>query len=227
MTHGSQQYFAERARFERRLSAITCVVAATFLALLWIARATPLVDALNDPNHFGFEGPERYADRIEFEIYSVRRNTSTLPYGVNFTANAVRGGGSGHEPKRVHDRSAELARGIAGPGDAPNDLLARALRRSSDTPVVQSEQLVFMRLVRPGYPEEAQKHNIEGRFSVLALIDTSGHVVEVQVQSGDPSGVLEREAAGAVLRCVIRPYLVAGVPREIVARFPFNFYLRD
>ena len=94
-------------------------------------------------------------------------------------------------------------------------------------PLVQSQELIFERLVHPSYPEEARRRGIEGRFSILALIDTTGHVVEVQVQSSDPNGLLEREAASAVLRCIIRPYRVSGAAHEIVARFPFNFYLRD
>ena len=81
--------------------------------------------------------------------------------------------------------------------------------------------------MRPHYPEEARARGIEGKFSILALIDTAGRVVQVQIENGRPDGLLELEAANAVRGCVIRPYRTAGHPREIVARFPFNFYLRD
>jgi hypothetical protein len=47
------------------------------------------------------------------------------------------------------------------------------------------------------------------------------------VQSEEPDGLLEREAVAAVRECVIRPYRVNGVAQPIVARFPFNFYLRN
>lgn len=227
MTHGSQQYFVERARFELRLSAVTAAISCLFLFALLMMRVTPLRTMFEDPEHFGFEGPEHYVRRIELETYGPRHPSLDAPFGVNLSASSARGGGIGREFQRIKDRSGQFARGALGPGTAPNDLLARALRRSSDVPLLTSEQLVFLRLVRPSYPEEARQRGIEGRFSVLALIDTSGRVVEVQIQSEDPTGILEREAATAVLRCVIRPYRVQGTAREIVARFPFNFYLRD
>ena len=227
MTHGSQQYFAERARFEARLSALTVSVAAALLGLLVLVQHSPLRDAMNHPEHFGFEGPERYVERIELETYGQTSNSLDVPFGVNFQPRAERGGGTGHERQRIRERATRFAHGPLGPGNLPSDLMARALRRSSSVPLVQSDLLVFERLVRARYPEEAQRRGIEGRFAILALIDTSGHVVEVEVQRGDPNGILEREAASAVLRCVIRPYRVAGVPSEIVARFPFNFYLRE
>ena len=139
----------------------------------------------------------------------------------------MRGGGSGHGRSRSKLGAPERTPGPLGPGDASSTLLAKAMRRSSSVPLVRSEELIFERLVRPNYPEEARSRGIEGRFSVLALIDTTGRVVEVQVQNGDPAGLLEREAADAVRACVIRPYRVNGAAHEIVARFPFNFYLRN
>src|SRR5215831_2578918 len=101
MTHGSQQYFAERTRFEVRLSAVTAVVATAFLAALLIARGTPLRTAFDDPEHFGFEGPERYVRRIELEQYGPRRSQLDVPFGVNFAAHATRGGGGGRELRRM------------------------------------------------------------------------------------------------------------------------------
>ncbi|MBI1799624.1 MAG: energy transducer TonB [Candidatus Eisenbacteria bacterium] len=227
MTHGSQQYFAERARFETRLSAITISVALGLLALLLISEHTALRQLMSDPEHFGFEGPERYVRRIELETLGESRGSADVPRGLEYLPRADRGGGRGAGRARMNERAPRVGEGPSGPGDAPQNLLARAMRRSSNLPIIQSENLIFERLVRPHYPPEAQSRGIEGRFSILALIDTAGRVVEVQVQSGDPEGILEREAVAAVRQCRIRPYRVAGVPREIVARFPFNFYLRD
>jgi TonB family protein len=226
MTHGSQHYFEERARFEARLATIMCGVSVAFLALLWLLQATPVREAINDPSHFGFEGPEHYERRIELETY-VERPGETRGLGLEFTPRAVRGGGGGRGHQRSRQGAPERAMGPLGPGDEPTTQLARAMKRSSSVPLVQSEELIFEKLVRPNYPDEARSRGIEGRFSILALIDTSGRVVEVQVQSGDPQGLLEREAADAVRECVIRPYRVNGVAREIVARFPFTFYLRN
>ena len=62
------------------------------------------------------------------------------------------------------------------------------MKRSSSVPLVMSEDLIFEKLVRPNYPGGGARAGIEGRFSILALIDTTGRVVEVQVQSGDPDG---------------------------------------
>jgi TonB family protein len=227
MTHGSQEYFEERRRFRTRVSAVTVGVAGFSLVAFWLLVTTPANHLINHPEHFGFEGPERYVRRIELETYGVTHGNADIQRGLEFVPRVRHGGGSGDEHVRVRERAPRIGIGPAGPGEAPEDLLARALRRSSDVPVVQSENLVFERLVRPNYPDDARLHGIEGRFSVVALIDTSGRVVEVEVQGGDAEGILEREALAAVRQCLIRPYRVAGTPREIVARFPFNFYLRD
>jgi len=152
MNHGSQQYFLERSRFARRVSATTVGVATLALSILLITERTALRHELNVPEHFGFEGREQYSHRLELEAYGPQRDSPDAPYGVNYTPHSNRGGGIG--------RRAE-------------------------------------------------------------------HLVEVQVQGGDPTGLLEREATAAVLQCVIRPYRVDGTAQEIVARFPFNFYLRD
>jgi TonB family protein len=227
MTYGSEQYFAERSRFEARLSALTAGIAALMLALLLAITHSPVRRVINDPERFGFEGPENYVRRIELETYGNARGESNVQHGLQYVPRVRRGGGTGRERVPLRQSAPLFSHGPLGPGEAPNDLLARAMRRTSSVPLVRSEELVFVRLVRPPYPDEAKRRGIEGRFSVLALIDTSGRVVEVEVQSVDPQGLLEREAAAAVMQCVIRPYRVDGVPREIVARFPFNFYFRD
>ena len=227
MIHGFDYYSAERARFDARVSAITFGVAIGLLAVLLLAQIGIVRRTLNDPEHFGFEGPERYVRRIELQQYGSHTGELDVPPGYNYVPHASRGGGSGTGRERMLREAARTGQGPLGPGDDSNDLIERALRRSSDVPLVQSEELIFEHLVRPRYPEEARSRGIEGRFAILALIDTTGHVVQMQLQSGDPSGLLEQEAASAVRACVIRPYKVAGVAREVVARFPFNFYLRD
>jgi len=227
MAHGSQHYFDERASFEARLAAITLAVSIAFFAALVFFESTPLREAVNDPSHFGFEGPEHFERRIELETYRGIPGI-TRGGGLEFVPRAVRGGGSGARSRHHTDNGRpQDPNGPIGIGDEASSLMARAMKHSSSLPLVQSEELVFMRLVRPSYPDEARARGIEGRFQILALIDTTGRVVDVQVQSGDPEGLLEREAATAVRACVIRPYRVNGVPHEIVARFPFNFYLQN
>jgi TonB family protein len=227
MTHGSQHYFEERARFEARLAAITFAVAVSFLAVLLLFEATPIRELLNDPERFGFEGPSNFQQRIELENFMARANQSE-GLGLEYTPRAVRGGGgSPHGRSRSHEGKPVPQLGPLGPGDENISQRQRSARRMSSVPLVRSDELIFERLVRPSYPDEALAKGIEGRFAVLALIDTTGRVVDVQVQSGDPEGLLEREAAAAVRECVIRPYRVNGVAQQIVARFPFNFYLRN
>lgn len=227
MTHGSQSYFEERSRFEERVAAITFSVALSFLAILILVEATPVREYVNDPERFGFEGPVNFEQRIELENFMARANQSQ-GLGLEYVPRAVRGGGgapSGRSRSHVGRPIPDL--GPLGPGDENVSQRQRSARRSSSVPLVMSNELIFERLVRPSYPDEALARGIEGRFAVLALIDTTGRVVDVQVQSGDPEGLLEREAVSAVRECVIRPYRVNGVAQPIVARFPFNFYLRN
>jgi TonB family protein len=227
MIHGSEHYFTERGRFRTRVSTITVVVAFALFAILALAQVGVVRRALNNPEHFGFEGPDRYVRRIELEQLGTRSGDSDAPIAQSYVPRASRGHGHGSTADRIRSQGAHTGEGPLGPGDDPSDLIGRALRQSSNTPLIQSEELIFERLVRPHYPEEARAQGIEGKFAILALIDSTGRVVQVQLQSGDPNGLLETEAAAAVRACVIRPYRVAGHPHEIVARFPFNFYLRD
>ena len=135
--------------------------------------------------------------------------------------------GGARTPASSKSRAAEpqTRSHVPGPGDAPEDLLARAFSRRSDVPVMQSEDLIIEKLVRPAYPEHAYEHNIEGRVAVLALVDTNGRVVEVQVEADDIKARREFGAAAseAVWRCVFRPYRVKGQVREVYAEFHFNF----
>jgi TonB family protein len=227
MTHGSQNYFDERSRFEERVAAITFAVAIGFLAALLLFEATPVRELLNDPERFGFEGPSNFEQRIVLENFMARANQSN-GLGLEYVPRAVRGGGGAPSGRsRLKEGRPVPLHGPLGPGDEDISQRQRSARRSSSVPLVRSDELIFERLVRPSYPDEALAKGIEGKFAVLALIDTTGRVVDVQVQSDEPDGLLEREAVAAVRECVIRPYRVNGVAQPIVARFPFNFYLRN
>src|SRR6185503_7889238 len=79
MNHGSADYFAECARFERRVSAITCALSAILLAPL-LASYSPLfrerADRLREDLRFGVAGDQaRYVRRIILEAAPGRDNS--------------------------------------------------------------------------------------------------------------------------------------------------------
>ena len=228
MAHGTQSYFAERARNARRLSLIAAVSGLALLASLGLSRLPPfrgMVDAVNNPVRFGFEGPEQYVRRITLtqppgEAQTLRN------LGAVLERSAHRGGAPAPVASASQPAEPERRSRVLGPGDAPEDLLARAFSRRADVPVMQSQDLIIEKLVRPAYPEHAYQHDIEGRVAVMALVDTTGHVAEVQVLASD--ALARREfgpaASDAVWRCVFRPYRPGGkAAREVYAMFRFNF----
>ena len=227
MPHGTQSYFAERARNSRRLSLIAAAMGFALLAALGLSRVPPFrraVDVVIDPKRFGFEGPEQFVRRITLTIPPGEAQT-LRNLGAVLERSARRGGAptpiaSGTQAAEPKTRSQ-----ILGPGDAPEDLLARAFSRRADVPVLQSEDLIIEKLVRPAYPEHAYAHDIEGHVAVMALVDTNGRVAEVQVVASD--AIARREfgpaASDAVWRCVFRPYRLGGRAREVYAMFRFNF----
>lgn len=228
MIHGSQEYFLERARFERRISILTLALSLTLFTALLLFSVSPLARRLNETDvleHFGFEGPERYVRRIELQADgggATRQHLRAIAI-----PETRRGGRSGRADSRSRHAPPAPPRGLPGPGDAAADLMARALRRAGETPVFQSEELVIEQLVRPVYPEEARDHGIEGRVALMALVDTMGRVVNVDLVSGEEGGALERASAEAVWRCRFRPYRVRGAAREVYAVFRFAFRLTD
>ncbi len=224
MLHGVDYYFDERARFQRRVSLFTLGVALAFLggfSLLLVpairARLRPL-----HPERFGFEGPDQFVRRILFEQIGPLQ----LHPGPKLTMvrqEVVRGGARPTRFSRSPRAEPETHPVRTGPGDSPEDLvmMARAIYRSA--PVVQSEELVIERLVRPIYPEDARNHNIEGKVALVALVDTTGHVQSVDVMASSGERQLERAATEAVWQCLFRPYQVQGHTREVYAVFRFAF----
>lgn len=226
MDHGSAGYFAERARFERRLSAITCVVSAVLLAPLVLSYAPLLrdpADRMREDLRFGVRGDqERYVRRIRLEAQP-GRDASLRDLGRVVSRTARRGGDP--RPRRPAKEAGrpEFRPPIEGPGESFENLLARALARRSDIPVVPPDQLVIEKLVRPIYPDDARERNIEGRVSVLALVDTLGAVVDVDVVGGSIHDSLVRAAVTAVWQCRFQPYRIRGKAREVYVVMPFNF----
>jgi TonB family protein len=102
-------------------------------------------------------------------------------------------------------------------------MTTHAVSRLANVPVVQSQDLVIEFASLPVYPEAESERGIEGKVMVQALIDTSGHVVDVQLLASTGIGAFERSAAEAVWLYRFRPYRPAGVPSEVYAIFRFAF----
>ena len=226
MTDRIQSHFAERARNARRLALLAAGLAFVSYLSLGLGRVPQVRRALNAPLvRWGFEGPDQYVRRITLD--RLPGNAQELrDMGQVLERSTRRGGARTPVAKGARARAEPERRSpVPGPGDSPEDLLARAFHRRSDVPVFQSEELVIEKLVRPAYPARAYDQDIEGRVEVLALVDTTGRVVEVQVVGSDP--VASREfgpaASDAVWRCVFRPYRPEGRAREVYAMFRFNF----
>ncbi len=235
MDHGTEGYFSERDRFRRRLAAtvlaVSLLVALPFLLIGLLPRAQrERVKAFLDraPVHFGFEGAEKYVERMNLDLLETSELGIQHPRAVApvIIPEAHRGGG---EPATARPDAKEFKQVVrelpAGEGSSEADIMARALRRAGSTPVFRSEQLVIETLVKPEYPEEAKALGIEGLVAVMALIDTLGQVARVELVTGKAGGVLERAAEEAVRRARFRPYRPAGTTLEVYAVFRFSFRL--
>lgn len=228
MSHGTEAFFDERARSRRRVATATLTTAFVLLAALF-ATQLPLIQRslrrLDRTLHrFGFEGPDQFVRRIMLES-SPPAPLATLN-GVRVQPVESRRGGAAHHanPRTAHGPLHPVSR-FVGPGLSDVDLLARARAMYRRAPVVQSEDLVIEKLVRPEYPEDARERGVEGRVAIVALVDTTGTVVNVDMVGGSPERSLERAATVAVWQCRFRPYRVAGRTQEVYAVFRFNFHM--
>jgi TonB family protein len=222
MVHGITGYFLERARCARRLSLLTAALGLAGLAGLMLAYTPPVRKLVTRVARFGYEGPDQYVRRIN--LMQVRGEVVTLSDvgGVRPVSTRRGGGEKRHVAREGQPVPAARFKG-AGASDADADLAARLISRLSNVPVVQSEDLVIDRLVKPIYPTHLLERNIEGKVTVQALIDTVGKVVEVQVLASTGETLFERAAEEAVWQCRFRPYRQDGGTSEVYAVFRFAF----
>lgn len=224
MRHGIDAYFAEIASFERRLSGIGFAVALALLAVEYAARHPEVVEALNDPKHFGFEGPEQYVRRIQLETIGPQDQAGAN--AENFTpVEMKRGGGSGVESHEDGGSVPSTPRHGVGLGEDESDLVSRIRALSLEGPIIRSEELVVEKLVRPEYPEAARDKDIEGVVELVALVDTTGAVTEVHIVGGTGNADFEQSATNAVLLCRYRPYRVREIAQRVWAHFRISFTL--
>ena len=227
MNHGIQAFFAERGSARRRVSLLSAGVGVSMLAAI-VALQIPIVRRNAEKAlpilRFGVAGPERVVPLVKLE--------STVTIGepmrdVGLVVMKREGGGRGSgkpqpapSPSRPIEHAGPRLRGV---GDDEHDLVARALASQGSVPIFQSEELIIEHLVKPDYPEEMREKGIEGKVSVLALIDTLGKVIDAEVMRASGQLQLDQAAEVAVRKCLFRPYQEDGASREVYAVFSFKF----
>jgi TonB family protein len=224
MRHGIDGYFQELETFHRRVSAIGVGVAVFFLVALFVARQPAVETVLDDPKRFGFEGPDQYVERILLEMRGPEEqlgsNTmSAVPVSLREGGGSKKASESGTKPVPEGETHGE------GPGSDEMTIEARLRALALEGPVVQSEDLVVEELVRPEYPEEARDKDIEGLVELVALVDTTGSVIQVEIIGGTRNPLLDQAATTAVLKCRYRPYRVHDVVERVWAYFRISFKL--
>ena len=235
MDHGSQRYFLERARFERRLSllcASVSLVALSFETALFlpVVRHAVFVRMLGDrlhPMRFGFEGPEQYVRRITLETSGPPGPRPGRPTILYRSAHTVKGGRSQAAPSDDPHARPDTRRTGVGAGNSSQDLvaLARVIYGGSG-PVMRSEDFIVELMVKPEYPEGPLARNSEGLVALGAVVDTTGAVTRVDLMSSPGDRELETAAITAARQYRFRPYRVAGRVTEAYAiiRFEFKIY---
>lgn len=226
MKHGIQPFFTERSQCRRRVSLLSVAVGAVLLVPLSAMQITSVREAVQRAVpilRFGVQGPERVVEliRIEATVGSEHR-LREVGRVVPRSSAGGRGGGTpqvGRKP-RAPERSGPRLPGV---GEGAHDLVARALASQGGVPIFQSDELVIERLVRPEYPEDARERGVEGKVSVLALVDTMGQVVDAEVMTASGEVLLDHAAELAVRQCRFRPYRQDGASREVYAVFRFAF----
>jgi TonB family protein len=228
MTHGVDGYFQERGNASRRVSLLSAGISLAVLGLLLLPAWNPAIRrALDETVRFGYEGPDQYVRRIEL-LQTGGAHSSLSQIGQVHPVSTRRGGSArGASTTDPHAEPRTMVRNLPGLGNAELDLAVRAVSRRSNVPVVQSEDLVIEKLVRPEYPSLLLEQNVEGKVMVQALVDTIGRVVDVQIMGSSGEAQFERAAEVAVWQCRFRPYRRAGSPSEVYAVFRFAFRIYD
>jgi TonB family protein len=193
------------------------------LAIVVAVAGRRAAEVIDDPKRFGFEGPKQWVDRVRLEEMATRE-TAGLFQVTYLTAESRKGG---QRPKHASSdpQATPVIEKQPGSGLDDQDLLAKARMLALDGPVIRSEDLIIERLVRPDYPEEARDKNIEGVVELVAQIDTSGSVMQIQIVGGSREPMLEHAAAKAILECRYRPYRVQDEARRVWAAFRIAFSL--
>ena len=223
LSHGIDTYFGEFFANRRRIATVLLTVSALLSAFIVLTGRKVATEFSDDPKRFGFEGPKQWVDRIRLE--EMAKSDAPGYFNITYlTAESRKGGRKFRRTKPdAPDKPDQPIR--TGTGEDEQDVLARARMLALTGPVIRSEELVIERLVRPDYPEEARDKNIEGIVELVALVDTTGSVLQIQIVGGTREPMLETAAAKAVLQCRYRPYRVDDQARQVWAAFRIAFSL--
>jgi len=224
MQHGIDAYFDEITRFQRRLAAFGVCVLVLVLILMVVVQRPEVAAALSDPKRFGYEGPDQYVERILLELRGAEEQLGANEMSVAPVSR--RSGGGKREPSQEGMKPAPVGPKVGqSSGDDEMTLEARLRALALAGPIVQSQDLVVEKMVRPEYPEEARDQDIEGMVEMIALVDTTGSVVQVEIIGGSRQPLLEQAASSAVLQCRYRPYRVQESVEPVWAYFRITFRL--
>jgi TonB family protein len=235
MVHGSQRFFLERARFERRVSLICAgvsLVVLSFEAALYLPAVRHAVAklVLGDPLHprrFGFEGPEQYVRRITLETDGPPGPRPGRPTILYRSAQATKGGNALSPRSEDPHARPDTRRQGSGAGESSRDLVTTArIIYGGSGPVMRSEDFIVERMVKPEYPEGPLSRNSEGLVVLGAVVDTTGAVTRVDLVSSPGDRGLAEAAITAAKQYRFRPYRIAGQATEAYAiiRFDFKIY---
>ncbi len=102
------------------------------------------------------------------------------------------------------------------PPDTSNSWPASAVKVP---PAVMEKNLLVSRV--PAYPDVAKASRVQGSVIVQALISKTGEVSRIRVVQGDTR--LRNAAVDAIFRQRYRPYLVNGVPVDVITTVSLSF----
>src|SRR5262245_42009200 len=164
MMHGVLGYFIERRRAARRLALLAASVAVASLLPLIAASLPPFQRPVRElvrrTARFGYEGPTQYVRRISLQQHP-GSSVVAREMGSIDTRHARPGGAL--RARRVLERRAppEVRPNVVGPGTVDADMMARAVSRLANIPVVQSEDLIIVHASTPIYPQAEIEQGVE------------------------------------------------------------------
>ena len=225
MRHGIDAYFDEISRFQRRLAAFGVSVSVIVLLAMFILQQPAVVETMDDPKRFGYEGQEQYVERILLEMRGPEEQLGSNM--VNLAPVSRRKGGGQRKTSDEGLKPAPTSQVKGGEGSGADEMTLEARLRALalEGPLIQSTDLVVENLVRPEYPEEARDLDIEGMVELVALVDTTGSVVQVEIIGGSRQPLLDHAATTAVLQCRYRPYRIREDVEPVWAYFRITFRL--